>query len=233
VKFTHLLTPRRIRGVELLDDPEVSPEIMTRSMSDVERANVVFGGLHAALAEIAPALDDLPNPATLLDIGTGAADIPANARTLAARSGIILRTVGYDSSEVLLRRHRERHDAVVVGHALDLPFRDRSVDIVMCSQVLHHFREPEGRLLISEMNRVARTRVVISDLRRSLIAAGGFWMASFVLGFHSVTRHDGSVSVMRGFLPRELAALVESVIAETPVVHRRRGFRLTTSWRPR
>jgi ubiquinone/menaquinone biosynthesis C-methylase UbiE len=33
----------------------------------------------------------------------------------------------------------------VRGNALKLPFRDKSIDIVMCSQVLHHFREPEAK----------------------------------------------------------------------------------------
>jgi ubiquinone/menaquinone biosynthesis C-methylase UbiE len=120
----------------------------------------------------------------------------------------------------------------VRGDALALPFRDKSVDVVICSQVLHHFPEPEARKLISEMNRVARVRVVISDLRRSIVAAGALWVASFVLKFHSVSRHDGVVSIMRGFLPRELADLVASATGERPRVRRRRNFRVTASWRP-
>ena len=103
----------------------------------------------------------------------------------------------------------------------------------MCSQLLHHFPEVDAVALIREMNRVARARVVISDLRRSWIAAGGLWLASFVLGFHSVSRHDGVVSVMRGFLPQELAALVESAIGKPNAARRRLGFRVTTSWTPR
>ena len=227
-----LLTPRRRRGVELLDDPAVAPEIATRSMMDVERANVVFGGLRAALEEMKPALGEIPRCATLLDVGTGAADIPAAARAIAARRGVTLNTIGFDFSEPLLRTHRDRHTDVVRGDALRLPFRDKSIDIVMCSQVLHHFREPDAMLLIAEMNRVARVRVVISDIRRSWFAAGGLWVASFLLGFHSVSRHDGVVSVMRGFIPRELSALVTSATGQRPEVKRHLGFRVTTSWKP-
>lgn len=228
-----LLTPRRRRGVELLDNPSVSPEITTRSMMDVERSNLVFGGLHAALEELEPALAELPERATLLDVGTGTGDIPAAARALAARRGLTLRTIGFDSSEALLRSHRDRNAGVVRGDALRLPFGDRSVDIVICSQVLHHFLEPEAERLIAEMNRVARARVVISDLRRSWIAAGGLWVASFLLGFHSVSRHDGVVSVMRGFAPRELSALVMSATGQRAEVNRHIGFRVTMSWKPK
>ena len=227
-----VLTPHRRRGTEILDDPGVPPEVMTRSMADVERANLMFGGMRAALGELEPAIGELPACATLLDVGTGTADIAAAARVLTEKRGVTLRTIGFDISPILIARHRRRNDAVVVGHALRLPFRDKSIDVVMCSQVLHHFREPEARMLISEMNRVARARVVISDLRRSLIAAGGLWLASFLLSFHSVSRHDGVVSIMRGFVPEELADLVASVIGTRPSVQRRRGFRVTTSWKP-
>lgn len=228
-----LLTPRRRRGIELLDDPSVPAAVMTRSMKDVERANYVFGGLRAALAELKTALSETRGSATMLDVGTGAGDIAESSRDMAGQRGVALRTIGFDSSEALLRTHRARNDWLVVGSALQLPFADRSVDIVMCSQLLHHFPEVDAVAVIREMNRVARVRVVISDLRRSWIAAGGLWLASFVLGFHSVSRHDGVVSVMRGFLPQELAGLVEAAIGRPNPAHRRLGFRVTTSWKPR
>lgn len=230
--MARLLTPRRRRGVELLDDPAVTPEIIMRSMQDVERSNVVFGGLRAALEEMKPAFGEIRRCATLLDVGTGTADIPLAARAIAAKRGVTLRTIGFDCSEALLRRHRNRHGSVVRGDALRLPFRDKSIDIVMASQVLHHFREPDAALMIAEMNRVARARVVISDLRRSWIAAGGLWVASFLLGFHSVSRHDGVVSVMRGFVPDELSELVASATGQRAAVNRHLGFRVTTSWKP-
>ncbi len=227
-----MLTPRRRRGIELLDEPGVPPDVTTRSMADVERSNFLLGGASAALAELEPVFAELPKCATLLDVGTGTADIPAAARGAAARRGVTLRTIGFDISPVLVARYRRRNDYTVRGDALRLPFADDSIDVVMCSQVLHHFRDDDARQLIAEMNRVARTRVVISDLRRSFVAAGGLWLASFVLNFHSVSRHDGVVSIMRGFLPEELAELVKSVTGRKEVVRRHPVFRVTTSWKP-
>jgi ubiquinone/menaquinone biosynthesis C-methylase UbiE len=222
----------RRRGVEILDDPNVDSAILTRAMEDVERANRILGGLDAALSEMGETVGDLPECARLLDVGTGTADIPAGARKLAADNGITLTTIGFDISPVLLERNRNRNDSVVLGDALALPFRDSSVDVVTCSQVLHHFQDADAKRLITEMNRVARRRVVISDIRRSVFAAGGLWLASFVLRFHPVSRHDGVVSVMRGFVSRELSDLVASAIGQKPVVKYRRGFRVTTSWKP-
>ena len=103
---------------------------------------------------------------------------------------------------------------------------------MMCSQVLHHFADRDAATLLREMNRVARTRVIVSDIRRSWLAAAGLWLVSFPLRFHAVSRHDGVVSVLRGFTPDELADTVTDAIARRPDVQRRRGFRVTASWAP-
>jgi len=227
-----ILTPPKRRGIEILDDPDVDPDVVTRSLADVVRSNSLFGGLSSAIDELKDALKDVPRQATLLDVGTGLGDIPCRAREVARQNGIDLTTVGLDSALELARASRSVLTLAVCGDALRLPFADHSVDIVMCSQVLHHFAGADALKLLREMNRVARVRVIVSDLRRSWIAAAGLWLASFPLRFHAVSRHDGVVSVMRGFTPEELVDTVREAVARKPVVHRRRGFRVTTSWAP-
>jgi hypothetical protein len=103
----------------------------------------------------------------------------------------------------------------------------------MCSQLLHHFADDDLASIIRELDRVARRRVVIADLQRSHVAAAGFWLASFPLGFHPVTRHDGVVSVYRGFVAGELREIIARVTGVVPVVRQHLGFRLTASWTPR
>ena len=223
-----MLTPARRRGVEILDDPSVDPAIRARSIADVTRSNQLLGGLRAAVHAIHEARVGLPKGATLLDVGTGLADIPARAN--ADRS---LTTIGVDEASSLLAASRDRVDHIICANALALPFRDRSIDIVCCSQLLHHFEFADAERVLREMTRVARHAVVVSDLRRSWLAAGGFWLVSFPLAFHRVTRHDGVVSVFRGFTSAELSTLVERATGVTPIVKRRLGFRLTAHWTPR
>ncbi len=230
--MTSLLTPPRRRGVEFLDEPGVTADLMTRSMKDVARANVLFGGRRAALAELRPVFERVKGSCELLDVGSGLGDIPAAAKDLAKKMGVDLRTVGIDMSLPLVAYQRGITDAVVRGDALALPFRSRSIDIVMASQILHHFPHESAVEFVREMNRVARQRVVISDLRRSRIAAAGLWVGSFPLGFHPVSRHDGVVSIFRGFVPEELADIVGDATGRKPEVNRRIAFRLTTSWNP-
>ena len=225
-------TPSRRRGVELLEEPGVDAELLRRSLADVARANRLFGGARAVLAELELALRDLPREATLLDVGTGLGDIPARTAALAARRGVRLTTIGFDGAEPLAAASRAHTTVAACGDARMLPFADRSVDVVTCSQVLHHFADDDARIVLREMHRVARIRVIVADLRRSWIAAAGIWAASFPLGFHPVSRHDGVVSVLRGYTSRELGGLVEATLGTPPDVRHRMGYRITASWRP-
>lgn len=208
-----------------------------RSLADVARANELFGGTSAALAEIRIALRELldegaPREVTLLDVGTGMGDIPARARAVAARAGIEMRTIGVDASESLARAAACQAFPTARADALALPFANDSVDIAMCSQVLHHFDEARGLELLRELDRVARRRVIVSDLRRSWLAAAGIWLVSFPLRFHPVSRHDGVVSVLRGFTRNELRSMVERAVNEQARVRYRPGFRATAAWTP-
>lgn len=224
--------PARRHSHEILDDVTVDAATRIRSIADVTRSNILFGGRRAVVNAISRAL--APGTSiTVLDVGTGLADIPEAIAELGRHRGARVTTIGLDEAADLLHHARGRLSAAVCGNARGLPFRDASVDIVICSQLLHHFQTHDLGDIVRELNRVARSLVVISDLRRSWLAAAGFWLASFPLRFHPVTRHDGVVSVFRGFTADELHGAVLAATGVAPRVERRLGFRLTASWTPR
>lgn len=227
-----LLTPARKYGAELLDSSNDDARLVLRTVRDIRRSNMVFRGTQSAVSELATHFPQLPRNATLLDVGTGLGDVPQAAARAARAAGISLTTIGLDAAAVLAEASREAVVYAVCGSGLALPFADASIDVVMCSQVLHHFRGEDEATLLREMDRVARVAVVVSDLRRSWLAAAGFWLASFPLRFHRVTRHDGVLSVMRGYTGAELGTAVRDATRVQPSVRRRLGFRMTTSWTP-
>jgi SAM-dependent methyltransferase len=227
-----LLSPPRGRGEETLDTPDADPRLARRSLRDVAVANRFFGGTRAVLDALGPLWDQLPRHATLLDVGTGMGDIPAHARRAAARRGVTLETVGLEASASLASDNRGVTTWPVCGDARALPFADHSVDVVTCSQVLHHFFDADARFVLAEMNRVARVQAIVSDIHRSRIAAAGIWLASFPLAFHPASRHDAVVSVMRGFRVAELRQMVRESLGVDAVVRYRPGYRITASWAP-
>ncbi len=223
--------PRRHRGFEHLDDPGIDPVLRERSLRDVRRANILLGGTWAVLSEVRRVLPAPRGTATLLDVGTGLADIPARVRRLAEQRQVLLTTYGVDEAASLAQVSAGLLDACACADARRLPFHDASIDIVTCSQVLHHFEDTEISAVLRELTRVARRAVIVSDLRRSWFAAYGFWLASWPLGFHSVTRHDGVTSILRGFTLEELDAHVRA-IGHAAAVRRYPGFRITATWSP-
>jgi 2-polyprenyl-3-methyl-5-hydroxy-6-metoxy-1,4-benzoquinol methylase len=229
-----ILAPRRQRGIEIMDEPSADPELVVRSLADVAVANRFFGGSRAVVRELLHFIDATRNSSaiSLLDVGTGLGDIPVAASRAALNRGVRIEAVGIDASEASLRARRDPATAAVRGNALQLPFANGSFDVVTCSQVLHHFEDPDLCKLVQELDRVARRCVIVSDIRRSWLAAAGLWLASFPLRFHPISRHDGVVSVMRGFTTAELRSIVQSAAGLRPRVESRLGFRVTASWIP-
>ena len=227
------LIPRRRRGVELLDDPALDAGLRLRSLADVGRANALFGGTRAVLAELDIALASSPaRSATLLDVGTGLGDIPRRAVEMARGRGVTLHAAGVELAESLARGARGFDFPVACADARALPFASGSFDYVTCSQLLHHFEGEPALALLRELHRVARRLVIVSELRRSWFAAAGIWLASYPLRFHPVSRHDGVVSVFRGFRRGELRDLVRAAVARDAEVRDRFGFRTTAAWIP-
>lgn len=227
-----MITPTRRRGFEHLDDPGTHPALRERSLRDVRRANTMLGGANAVLAEVRRLLPKRDSTVTLLDVGTGLADIPLRARQLAHRAGVRLIVVGVDGAESLAQVSANVLDWTVCGDARRLPFANNSIDVVTCSQVLHHFEDHEIELVLRELNRVARRAVIVSDLRRSWFAVSGFWLVTWVLGFHAVSRHDGVTSVLRGFTDDDLGAHVQRSTGRMAKIRRHLGYRLTATWSP-
>src|SRR5688572_25239827 len=92
---------RESESEELLDGPLDDPAALRGNLRDLERANRWLGGASLSARAIAALAGDR-GALTILDVGTGAADIPAALLAGAARDGRDLRVTGVDSrAEVL------------------------------------------------------------------------------------------------------------------------------------
>jgi ubiquinone/menaquinone biosynthesis C-methylase UbiE len=218
-------------GHELLDDPAADPATVTESFRNLARSNWWFGGaaaVHFGLGQLLAGARG--TTLTLLDVGTGIGDLPRRAARWAARHDVRLEGIGLERSRVAAMLARQGGLPSVVGCAGALPFRARSADIVLMSQLIHHLSRDAAVDVIRAASEVARVGVVLADLRRSFLAAVGFRLAAEVLGFDAATKADGVTSVRRGYLPHEL----ESILRDAGVkarVHRRPGYRLVAAWR--
>ena len=219
-------------GHELLDDPGADPRTVATTLGDIARANRWFGGRAAVRYGLAQLVDGVPSgrTLTLLDIGTGTGDLPRDAARWAARRGLRLVPLGLERSRTAARLAHDAAVPTVVGCAGALPFRDRSVDLVLMSQVAHHLSADAVVELFHAAARVARIGVVVADLRRDRLAQMLFEVGARLLRFHRVTRLDGITSIARGYRPAELEALAARA-GQVAEARDRPGWRVVAWWR--
>jgi ubiquinone/menaquinone biosynthesis C-methylase UbiE len=115
---------------------------------------------------------------------------------------------------------------VVRADAEDLPFEDRSFDLVTASMFLHHFDHDGVVALLRRFRRLARRAVVVNDLRRHRLPWAFIATVARVTRRDPMFRHDAPLSVLRGFTDDELLAAAREAGVASPSLQRRWPFRL-------
>src|SRR5262245_15337708 len=204
-------------GVELLDGPLDDLSALASNLRDFRRINRWLGG--ASLSE--PAIDAVAAhrpELTLVDVGTGGADIPVALLERATRRSRRWSVVAIDSRpEVLATAVRVRPAVATtpglelhIGDGRSLPYPDRSFDVAHASLVLHHLTPIEADGLLREMARVARLGVVVNDLERRRLGWLGAWLMGHLLTGSRFTRHDAPLSVARSYRASEMVDLMDA-----------------------
>lgn len=208
-----MLTPKRIYEEEMLDAGEGTDKDVAHSLSDLRRINRFLGGRKVILRALAHCLDGASSKeVTLLDVGTGSADIPMAVADDCRGRGLESFIAAVDISERNLRVSRARLNVssdihLVQADSLKLPFADNSFDFVTASLFLHHFRDEDVVRLLADFGRIAKRAVIVNDLVRNLVPYYFTRISGPLLAWSFLTRNDAPVSVLRGFTPGEMKDL--------------------------
>lgn len=213
------------RTPELMDDPACDAAELDRALDALATINRWFGGTAAIRRPIVSALAArTPGELLLLDVGTGAGDIPAALDQRLRAGGWSPRFVLADNHATTLRLARDRvPDALrpcfVRLDAPRLPLADDAVDIGFSNTMLHHLETEAAAEFLREIDRVSRVGWVVSDLRRgaSLTAAFGV-LAATLLWRNPTARTDGMASIRRAFSAAEIRTLLDRAGLERAVV---------------
>ncbi|MEO0512641.1 MAG: methyltransferase domain-containing protein [Planctomycetota bacterium] len=197
---------------ELMDEPGASREQLADALAFIRGVNLRLGGRSGLIGWLRRWSWQWPTdrPVTLLDLGTGSADIPAAARAWALGAGFNLRITAADNHATTLdlaRDHLAEAWPSEVAGGVELVecdafgivdrFGPGSFDYVHAGMFLHHLEDIDVATVLRLMERVASKGLVWNDLSRTWVARRAIDVLT--TGQNAMVRHDAAVSVEKGF----------------------------------
>jgi len=210
---------------EIMDNMSVDGDFLEQALRELTRINLWLGGHATSLKGIRTLAKYIPLPKilTILDVGAGGADIVDATSSMRANVQITSLDLNQGACDYAARMHPSLQ--VVNGSVFAIPFNHQSFDIVHASLFLHHFTESELHEILRSLMNVSKYGIVINDLRRSVFAYLGITFLTQLFSRSSMVKHDGPLSVRRGFTKKELQRLCASLSSASFTIHRRWAFR--------
>jgi ubiquinone/menaquinone biosynthesis C-methylase UbiE len=206
----------RASSDEMIDDPTVAIQILEKALVELPRINRWLGGYRATLRTL-DAYWRATRPKTLrvLDVGTGIGDYAVRIVEWGLQRGIDIHVTALDLNPDTIRFARRTAEAnlppavrsrieFAEGDALNLDWPPASFDICTSALFFHHLCEEDCASVLKQMLLLSSAGVIVNDIQRHVIAYYGILLATRVLPFSTMVRHDAPVSVRRAFHRSEM-----------------------------
>jgi SAM-dependent methyltransferase len=194
-----------------MDRPQpVTPEL-TSDLRNLRQLNRYFGS-YRLIERFLRRWIQPRSRMRILDLATGSGDIPRLIVDHARNSGanVTVHAVDRQPSTLEIARGLSRDYPEIEFFEGDvLSFGDGGYDVVLCSLALHHFEENAAVELLKHCRVLSNRYVLLSDLRRGLLATVGVYLLTTLLFREPMTRVDARLSAARAFSFREFRSLAE------------------------
>ena len=234
-----LWLPPRSQQQEWLDADDIPAQDLRGNLDDIRWLNRYLGSHWLLLTAFRRVWRQAgcPNHLRVLDIGTGAGDMPEVLTCWGARHRVHVAVVAVDNHRGVLQYMRSAQplppaSTFVQADGLCLPFRARTFDIVVCSTMLHHLDWQQGITLLHSMAAMARHGVVVNDLVRSRLHYYAARLVLSVVSRNHLTRHDGPLSVLRAYSVREVREMARLAGLAPVHVSTALGYRFVLVYEP-
>lgn len=213
-RFGALHLGERRRLPELMDDPALEAGRHLQALRGLERINRWSRSASILWPPIRDAASRMPGRSIrILDVATGAGDLPIALWRAARRHRVPLSVDGCDVSPRAIE-HAKRRAGELGAEVGFLPldvFSNNALpegyDVVMSSLFLHHLDEAQGLHLLRRMREAAGRLVLVNDLVRSPLGLGLAYAGTRLLSASPVVRIDGVRSVRAAWTIEEVGAM--------------------------
>lgn len=228
---------KKVYAEELLDRPDTPESDIRTNLEDIRRINRFLGGTRVVRKFLRDELRAAPTlrEASLLDVGSGSADIPLALQRDCQSRGVSLRVVAADrrpaNPAMFLSAEDRRTISPAGADVFHLPFADRSFTWVTISMLLHQFRDAQCISILRELARVAQRVVVVNELERDAVPLAFIKLTSPIFTRNELSRFDAAASLRQAFLPGELWTLARDAGFSDFRVRRHFPYRLSLAIR--
>ncbi|HEV8169647.1 MAG TPA: methyltransferase domain-containing protein [Pyrinomonadaceae bacterium] len=221
---------QRSHRLEYIDTGNYTAEEYEDCIGELQLVNRWMGDAHSLRTTLFREVEaqSLRN-FSMLDVGAGSGELLRVTAVWARETKRQFYGVGLELNERSAESINGEGISSVRGDALKLPFGDSQFDYVICSLFTHHFVDEQVVQILGEMSRVARRRIFVIDLHRHPIAYLLYTTVGKLVLHNRLVRHDGALSILRGFKSDELLALAQRAGLRDVLVERRFPYRLVLS----
>lgn len=195
---------------ELMDIPQGDSRELRTDLANLVSLNQYFGS-HRLLLRFAKRWFKPGGSYRVLDLATGAADLPRELVRWARRNQVSLNVDVVDAQSATLFIAKESSFAYPEIRFFEADIRrfepGATYDLVLCSLALHHFSEEDAIRVLVRCRMLSHRWSLVSDLERSLFARLGIWVLTATAYREPMTRHDARVSAKRAFSKAEFSAM--------------------------
>jgi SAM-dependent methyltransferase len=229
------LTRRRLTP-EIMDDPALDGQRHMAALRGLARINRWSGSVGSVWSAIHALVRGWGGAGPrVLDIATGAGDIPVGLAERARRAGLQLQIDACDASPRALEHARQRAAQARVDvrfFQLDALRQDlpAEYDVLISSLFLHHLPDDAAVQLLRKMSQTSRHLVVVNDLLRDGRGLALAYLGSRVLTRSDVVHVDAVRSVRAAFSYEEVRGLAEQAGLRGATLQQRWPRRFLLTW---
>lgn len=204
---------QRSYELENIDKGTYTPEEYEGCLVELRRVNEWLGDVNALRGSLLKEIERRElRSFSILDVGAGSGELLRVAARWARETERTASLIGVElnqrSAQAILEESVGFSEiSAVESNGLSLPFRDASIDFVISSLTLHHFDDEGAVKLLREMGRVARLGIFVIDLHRNPTAYFFYTTLGRLFLRNRLIREDGALSILKSFVPAELAQL--------------------------
>ncbi len=203
---------------EIMDDFQFQGNEMKDVLTDLKCVNKLLGGNSITIDGIRKLLEGKSKDRTytIMDIGCGDGEMLRKCAQFGNANGFKFRLVGIDANMFILEEARLRsQDFQNISYKKIDVFSNEikrvDYDIALCTLFLHHFKTSEVTKIMQNLISNAKVGAVVNDLQRNRFAFLLFRLFSLLFLKTKIAKHDGLVSVARGFLRKEIKSIAKDI----------------------